>query len=362
MHHMRTARGTAMAVAISLMLGMGLSACGGGGDDSVTAVPLPNASTPAAVGSYDPTSGPRAKVFMINDTAGDPDGLVANAHAALSKSTQLVGVVGTPGSAATRSTAAQAKEKADKVLELAGVTGVPTYAGAETKLTDMVTPIRSAGAEALVAAANAFKPFTGKYGAYSKLFVTVGGGLTDVASALLIDPTIASKITVVWIGGGAYPNGSSETNFGIDPFAARVVFNASSVEIWQVPSTAYSQSLVSMTEMKVFVRPFGSLGQFLYDSLVTGPSYGSALFLGETWSLGDNPLVLLTALTNWGSSSGTDGSSYTTRQAPLLNADGTYDLVTTHPYPRKIRVYDSIDSRTMLSDFFAKMEANFPLH
>ena len=37
------------------------------------------------------------------------------------------------------------------------------------------------------------------------LFVTLGAGLTELASAYLIEPRIASRLTAVWIGGPEYP-------------------------------------------------------------------------------------------------------------------------------------------------------------
>ncbi len=37
------------------------------------------------------------------------------------------------------------------------------------------------------------------------LFVTCGGPLTNVAAALKLEPAIAKRMTLIWIGGGAYP-------------------------------------------------------------------------------------------------------------------------------------------------------------
>jgi hypothetical protein len=313
---------------------------------------------------------------MLNDSAGDPDGLAAVAHAVLSGSTQLVGLVGTHGGSE------DAKLKHDKILELAGVTGVPSYVGAETALVDTSTPIESEGALALVEAAKNFTPPEGPEGVnrymgfYPKLFVTVGGGLTDVASAILIDPTITQNITLVWIGGGEYStNGSGETNAGMDVIAANVVFG-SDVEIWQVPRNAYAQCFVSMTEMRRDLYPYGELGKWLFEAFRENyngifDQYGVFMNHGETWTLGDNPLVLLTALMAWHSTD-TPSSTYHEEDAPLFtttidnsygfpNAVVIYDKTTPNPNPRQIRVYDELDTRTMFADFFAKMQGKFPL-
>ncbi|MET0363921.1 MAG: hypothetical protein ABW169_04645, partial [Sphingobium sp.] len=92
--------------------------------------------------------------------------------------------------------------------------------------------------------------------------------------------------------------------------------------------------------------------------------YGGRFNTGETWSLGDNPLVLLTALTGWVPSNrqpplrfeNTDSSHYDEISGPRMSADGT---VTPGEGKRKIRVYRSIDTRMLFDDFYAKMEANF---
>jgi purine nucleosidase len=78
------------------------------------------------------------------------------------------------------------------------------------------------------------------------LFATFGAGLTELASAYLLEPRIAERLTAVWIGGREYPDlapappGASgiEYNLDVDVKAAQVVFNESTIPIWQVPRNA----------------------------------------------------------------------------------------------------------------------------
>jgi len=44
------------------------------------------------------------------------------------------------------------------------------------------------------------------------LIVTCGGPLTNIAAALKLEPSIAKRMTLIWIGGGAYPEGGWEYN------------------------------------------------------------------------------------------------------------------------------------------------------
>ena len=78
------------------------------------------------------------------------------------------------------------------------------------------------------------------------------------------------------------------------------------------------------------------------------------LNIGETYVLGDSPLVLLTALQ---SSFEADPSSseYVLKNCPMINAQGGYDY---NAGGRNIRVYTRLDINLMFNDFFAKLELN----
>lgn len=88
---------------------------------------------------------------------------------------------------------------------------VKVYPGATGKLGAPRAPVRSPGAQAIIDEAM-------RTDTKLPLFVAIGGGLTEVASALMLEPRIADRFTLVWIGGDAYPaGGTGETNFDIDP-------------------------------------------------------------------------------------------------------------------------------------------------
>ena len=78
--------------------------------------------------------------------------------------------------------------------------------GAPHALPNQTTPVVSKGAECIVREAmkDDDRP----------LFVLLLGPLTDLASALLMEPRIAGRVTAIWIGGGAYPVGGPEFNLG----------------------------------------------------------------------------------------------------------------------------------------------------
>ena len=304
--------------------------------------------------------GGRIRVVVDNDFGGDPDGMVQLAHHALSPSVDLRLVIGShlrPGDPFDPSdhTADNAAALAREVLELAGRTDVPVLAGSNVGLADPGTPIRSAAAEALVAEAM-------REDVDTPLFVCAGAGLTEVASAWLLEPRIAERLTLVWIGGPEHPGlavpppGAMpvEYNLLIDVTAGSVVFGQSAIPIWQVPRDAYRQTLMSFAELELRMAPRGPLGARLFAALdqVRTMAAGHGFDIGETYVMGDSPLVLLTALQ---SSFEPDPSSsrHVVRDTPGIGPDGQYRAAAG---ARPMRIYTHLDNRLMFEDLFAKLE------
>lgn len=94
------------------------------------------------------------------------------------------------------------------------------YRGSEQYLPDEETPVSSDAARFLVELAR-------NYNATQPLYIVSIGAITNVASALLMDPSITDKIVVVWLGGHSHhwPD-TAEFNMKQDIAAARVVFDS----------------------------------------------------------------------------------------------------------------------------------------
>ena len=189
------------------------------------------------------------------------------------------------------------------------------------------------------------------------LYVVCGASLTNIASAWLLEPRIAEHLTVVWIGGQEYANGSivppgysmPEYNLNLDIPAGQTVFNLSNLKLWQVPRDAYRQCLYSMAELILDVEPCGKVGQYLTTLM---KRFGNFHPMGETYILGDSPLVLLTALQS-GFEADPSSCHYTLQHAPKIAESGEYRF---NPDGRTIRVYDWLDTRLMFNDMVAKLK------
>ena len=310
-------------------------------------------------------TGKRYSVIIDNDFMGDPDGLFQLVHHVLSPSCDIKGIVGAHlgGNGRGFFRDLQGKDEADmsvnkvnECLEMMGMKGqFKVVPGAAVKMTDPDKPVESEGARLIVEEALKATP-------EKPLYVCVGGPLTDIASAWLMNPEIGKNIVLIWIGGQEYeqtgaivPPGYSmpEYNLNLSIAAARTVFNQSDIRIWQIPRDVYRQCMYSMTELDVKVRPLGKAGAYLYDSLAGIMAGRNGFSMGETYILGDSPLVLMTALmSNFEADPASSHYQYVT--APTIAEDGTYRY---NHAGRQIRVYDRIDTRLMFADMEAKLQA-----
>lgn len=130
-----------------------------------------------------------------------------------------------------------------------------------------------------------------------------------MARAYLMEPRIADRLTAIWIGGGAYPEGGFEFNMSNDNNAANVIMD-SPIELWEVPSNVYMTIKVSFAVLYEKVYPYGKCGKYLVENLMRVSDMicsfsfegleGAALSKaaaaaqypgGESWQLGDSPVV-----------------------------------------------------------------------
>ena len=301
----------------------------------------------------------RVRVVSDNDYGGDPDGLLQLAQHLLSPNVDLRLVIGShlkenDGFDPSPTTADKAALAARRIAELCGRENVPVLAGSNTPLRSRTEPVQSAAAAAIVAEAMRDDDVP--------LFVCCGAGLTEIASAWLLEPRIAQRLTLVWIGGHEHPglaepppDGTDmEYNLDIDPIAGQVVFNDSDLPIWHVPRDMYRTVMASRAELLLRVARHGELGKHLYDALAAVVDMASShgFDLGEIYILGDSPLVLLTALLSSFQPDAASSSSVTV-PCPRILDSGLYESTASG---RPIRVFTQLDNRLLLEDLYAKLE------
>ena len=220
------------------------------------------------------------------------------------------------------------------------LTGKVTVAdGAADPIVDDRTPQDSPGARLIVEESKLATPA-------DPLYVAFLGPLTDMASAILLDPDVVRRpVVVIWIGGVGY--GGVETYPGIefnlrnDIPAANLVFD-SGITLWQVPSNVYSQVSVSYAELEEKIGGTSDLADYLIRQMVEwNATYHPEPI--ESRSLGDSPAVSLMLYPR--------GGNFRTVPAPRFGREGHYLPGSGHP----IRVVESVDVRFLIEDMFAKI-------
>ena len=251
-------------------------------------------------------------------------------------------------------------EEIKRVMSLMDVedSGIKVLHGAKQAMVDIHTPVDSEGAHFIVE--EAMKDDS------RPLFICGQAACTNIASAYLMEPRIARKVVVIWIGGRPYPEGGFEFNQNNDLNAVRVLFQ-SDLELWQVPFNVYTAMKISFFEMLNHVYPCGKIGEYLvkHTMEVSGGisenvigsrgsdmSKGAAItsFGGELWSLGDSVCVGLMM-------NNTLGKFHMEKAPDELDNRGFYEW--SGRKGREIRVYDPIDNRFIIQDMFEKFQFYF---
>lgn len=301
----------------------------------------------------------KIRLIINTDAKNEADDQYAIVHAMLTPRFDIKGIIGAHfGNTRSNNSMQESYDEVKKVLSIMKESeNYSIFKGAKEALPDESTVIESEGADFIIE--EALKEDE------QPLYVAFLGPITDLAIAYMKEPEIANRLTAVWIGGGAMPHGGFEFNLMNDIHAANVVFD-SEIPLWVVPEDSYKLIRVSLAELLVKVKPFGDIGNYLYQQLVdfnydfvnkyapiaiengADPKDLQKWPKGEMWHLGDSPIVSLLI----------DDHQYGYEMKPAPRV--TKDMYFVHcQEKRMVRWYHYVDSRFTLEDFFAKLQLHY---
>ena len=217
---------------------------------------------------------PEARVRMVldTDTYNEIDDQFAVVHALLSPDQLNVEAIYAAPFHNNRSTNAEdGMEKSyDEILRLLDFLGhaechtrIPpsdgfVYRGSRAFLADGETAVPSEAATDMIERAMAKTD--------APLYVVAVGAITNVASAILLEPEIIKNIVVVWLGGNPlYWSHTQEFNLAQDIHAARLVLDCG-VPFVHLPARGVVSHLhTTVAEMKRYVQGQGKIGDYLVE-------------------------------------------------------------------------------------------------
>lgn len=150
-----------------------------------------------------------------------------------------------------------------------------TFLGSEQYLDNEHTPVISAAAKDLAQRVKHYSP-------EHPLYVVAIGAITNIASAILLNPEVAENTVVVWLGGHAlHYHDTREFNMYQDVAAARVVIQ-SGVPFVQLPCQGVvSAFTVSKPELEYYFAGKNKIADYLAENTIEeAESYAS----GRAWS------------------------------------------------------------------------------
>lgn len=221
----------------------------------------------------------RVRVVLDTDTYNEIDDQYCLAYALLSpEKIQLEAVYAELFRNRKAATCQEGMEKSYqeilKVLRLMGREELSSrvFRGSCQMLPDRHTPVDSDAARDLIQRSRQGE----------QLYVAAIGALTNVASALLLDPSLKDRIVVVWLGN--HLNGqpdNREFNYQQDPVAVQVVFD-SGVPLVNIPAGGVTSHMTtSEPELRHWLKGRNPLCDYLYEiTCQECREYG----MGEAWA------------------------------------------------------------------------------
>ena len=179
------------------------------------------------------------------------------------------------------------------------------------------------------------------------LYIVAIGAITNVASALRMNPSAKENIVVVWLGGHAHhmPD-TKEFNMKQDIAAARVLFD-SGVPLVQLPCAGVVDRFATTRyELEAWLKGRNALCDYLVENTIReAESYAA----GKPWSRVIWDVTAVAWLVN-------DGDRFMTselRPSPIPQYDGRYSFdARRHP----IRYVTSINRDALFEDLFTRLK------
>jgi len=217
----------------------------------------------------------------------------------------------------------------------------PLFEGSSLPLADVKTPRPNAGVDFIIRSSERFSKA-------DRLNVIAIGAATDVASAILIDPSIVERIRVVAMAFNNWPEGGDEFNVLNDVKAWQVILASNAPVVVGCGDVCRNYLSLTLDQARDLISTHGPVGRWLWQEFIAWyyrfvkPMRKDDF--SKPWIIWDD-ITLAFAL------------GMTTQEVhprPILDDNARFE----HPQTeRTITWITSIDEKRMWSDFVAKLDA-----
>ncbi len=285
---------------------------------------------------------PTGKIKMVldTDTYNEVDDQFALAYAVLSpEKIDLQAIYAAPFKNNRSESPGDGMEKSyQEILRLLKFMGKSSdnfaFRGSDRYLEDVNRPVKSDAVTDLIKKALACTP-------EDPLYVVPIGCITNIASAILIEPKIIENMVVVWLGGNDlnWPH-QKEFNLMQDVPAAQVVFNSGVPLVVMPTQPVISHLHTTIPELKYYLEGKNELSDYLYN-IVVEYSGGRDAWSKVIWDVSAvawliNPSWIPTDLVH----------------SPILTDQVTFSVDHSRHF---IRMATSINRDAIFRDLFAKL-------
>jgi inosine-uridine nucleoside N-ribohydrolase len=281
------------------------------------------------------------RVIVDADTANEIDDLYAIVRALVAPEFQVEGLTSAHYTRSTKSNETVGRSQAinEQILDAMGLRGsIPHAIGADRSMAAPTTPVDSPAARLIIEKAHAGGP-------NDKLVVFALGACTNLASALLLDPTIESKVVFAFIDGDFKEGrwGPGIFNWKNDIHAVKAIFE-SDVEYIHMPAPTVSVEMELSKEMvDQHLKGRGGVWDLLVDRWETFPRTANRK-KKTMWDIALIEAVLRPELAT----------------SAIVGAPIIHNAETVEPFddnPRKVKVFAAIDAEGMQRDFWEAINA-----
>ena len=228
-----------------------------------------------------------------------------------------------------------------KLLKLAGREDMIPHVcrGSVRYLPDEKTPVSSDAADFLVR-------LSGEYTTENPLYIVAIGAITNVASALLLNPEMKERVVIVWLGGHAHHwNHNGEFNLMQDVAAARIIFGCG-VPFVQLPCCGVvDRFTTSRYELEHWLKGKNPLADYLAQNTIDAAESYAA---GKPWTRVIWDVTAVAWLLN-------DNQRFMTdelRHSPIPEYDDRYAFDNTRHFMKYVT---GINRDALFQDLFSKL-------